>query len=149
MRCSRRPFYLRLRQAHARSERAKKSARAPVSLVSLSSPAGALLATAFYLILFESTHLIPKKGLNADGCNVVVETEGGTAAWWGSMVLIGFITSFVLDLFASLVMPSPPVAMGLELAPPRALTRLPLTRLSSTLTTAGGARDEEPGDRRH
>lgn len=55
--------------------------------------AGAILATAFYLLLFESTHLIPRSG----------EDEAYTTANWGSMVLAGFLTPFVLDLIVGAI----------------------------------------------
>lgn len=57
--------------------------------------AGALLAAAFYLMLYEATHLIPmdKKG-----------GEARAAAEWGSMVLTGFVTAAILDLIVNSVM---------------------------------------------
>ena len=48
--------------------------------------AGALLAAAFYLLLFEATHLI------------TANTEALAAASWGSMILLGFFASFLVDL---------------------------------------------------
>merc|ERR1712216_392922 len=48
--------------------------------------AGALLAAAFYLLLFEATHL------------VTADTEALAAARWGSMILFGFLASFLVDL---------------------------------------------------
>ena len=47
---------------------------------------GALLAAAFYLMLYEATHLI------------VRDKESFATAEWGSMILTGFITASVLDL---------------------------------------------------
>lgn len=63
-----------------------KSHYAYVSVLSNSFAAGALLAAAFYLLLYEATHLI------------VRDEESFATAEWGSMVLTGFITATVLDL---------------------------------------------------
>ena len=50
--------------------------------------AGALLAAAFYLMLFEATHLI-----------VPISTEeAGQVAWWGSAVILGYVTSFLIEI---------------------------------------------------
>ena len=54
--------------------------------------AGALLAAAFYLMLYESTHLIPMD----DG-------ESFAAARWGSMILTGMITASLFDLVGSAI----------------------------------------------
>ena len=79
---------------------------------------GAILAAAFYLLLFEATHLIspysqvtpaPQKRAAPCSCGVTrlaacplsqypQEAEGTTAAMWGSMILIGFISASILDL---------------------------------------------------
>ena len=48
--------------------------------------AGALLAAAFYLLLFEATHLI------------TADTEALAAARWGSMILLGFFASYLVEL---------------------------------------------------
>jgi len=50
--------------------------------------AGALLAAAFYLMLFEATHLI-----------VPISTEeAGQVAWWGSAVILGYVTAFLIEI---------------------------------------------------
>ena len=46
---------------------------------------GAILAAAFYLMLYEATHLI------------VMDKESHATAWWGSMILLGFVTANILD----------------------------------------------------
>jgi len=51
--------------------------------------AGALLACAFYLMLYEATHLI------------VRDTEAEASAMWGCMILGGFLVACVVDLFAA------------------------------------------------
>ena len=53
--------------------------------------AGALLAAAFFLILHEATHYI------------IFETEAMSAAIWGIMILVGFITASILDLFVAMI----------------------------------------------
>jgi len=53
--------------------------------------AGALLAAAFYLMLYEATHLI------------VRDEESFATAEWGSMILTGYITATVLDLFVNML----------------------------------------------
>ena len=53
--------------------------------------AGALLAAAFYLMLYEATHLI------------VRSEESYATAEWGSMILTGFITATVLDVVVSTI----------------------------------------------
>lgn len=50
--------------------------------------AGALLAAAFFLMLFEATHLIVDQA----------DTESGQIAWWGSAIILGFITSFIIEI---------------------------------------------------
>jgi len=67
--------------------------------------AGALLAAAFYLMLYEATHLItsPVDGVHAEpdgegGFEYESESnEAGRSAWWGTMVLVGFISASVLE----------------------------------------------------
>jgi len=53
--------------------------------------AGALLAAAFYLMLYEATHLIKPEGSN----------ESEQIAWWGSATLLGFFSVYLIDLFTS------------------------------------------------
>ena len=64
---------------------------------------GALLAAAFYLMLYEATHLI------------VRDEESFATAEWGSMILTGFITASVLDLFVNFLISKLPG--GSSLAP--------------------------------
>jgi len=52
--------------------------------------AGAIISCAFFLLLFEATHLIP------------FTTEGETTARWASMVLTGFLTPIVLQILVGL-----------------------------------------------
>jgi UTP--glucose-1-phosphate uridylyltransferase len=59
------------------------------TVVTNSFAAGALLATAFFLLLFEASHLISTR----DG-----KTESEVAAAWGCMILFGFITSPLIDI---------------------------------------------------
>lgn len=61
------------------------------SVVANSFAAGTLLACAFYLILYESNHL------------VVLSSEGASAAAWGSMVLLGFLSSPIVHLLVQAV----------------------------------------------
>merc|ERR1711871_898639 len=51
--------------------------------------AGALLAAAFYLMLYEATHLI------------VFDKEAKSTAYWGSMIIAGFVTSHIIDICVS------------------------------------------------
>merc|ERR1712216_1119077 len=55
--------------------------------------AGALLAAAFYLLLHEATHYI------------TAGTEALAAARWGTMILLGFLTAFILESFVAAVLP--------------------------------------------
>jgi zinc transporter ZupT len=57
--------------------------------------AGALLAAAFYLMLFEGVHLI---------YSFAPYSEGAQAGMWGSAVLLGFVTSFIVEFLVFLVM---------------------------------------------
>jgi len=67
--------------------------------------AGALLAAAFYLMLYEATHLITdpvdtaKSETDADGEKTwsVESKEAGRSAWWGTMILLGFISANILE----------------------------------------------------
>ncbi len=54
---------------------------------------GALLSAAFYLLLYEGNHLIPIVGGN----------EGAAAADWGTMILFGFVTAPIIDIFVSAI----------------------------------------------
>jgi len=56
--------------------------------------AGALLSCAFFLLLFEATHLVAAYS----------DEEGEVTFRWGIMVLAGFITSFVIDACVEFVM---------------------------------------------
>ena len=60
--------------------------------------AGALLAAAFYLMLYEATHLI------------VRDEESFATAEWGSMILTGFITATVLDIAVNAIIGLKPSA---------------------------------------
>ena len=66
---------------------------------------GALLAAAFYLMLYEATHLI------------VREKESFATAEWGSMILTGFVTASVLDLFVNFLIGHLPKGSSLTPAP--------------------------------
>ena len=57
---------------------------------------GALIAAAFYLLFYESTHLI------------TTDTEAASTALWGSMALIGFITAPILELLVWMMVPRSP-----------------------------------------
>ena len=59
---------------------------------------GALLAAAFYLMLYEATHLIKPEG----------STEPEQITWWGSAALIGFIAPYMIDLATSAVLGAKP-----------------------------------------
>jgi len=56
--------------------------------------AGALLAAAFYLMLYEATHLI---AITDD------RTEAEASAWWGSATLLGFVSPFLLESIISFI----------------------------------------------
>ena len=53
---------------------------------------GALLAAAFFLLLYEATHLVEITD---------TRTEAEAASIWGVMILLGFLTSAVLDVCAT------------------------------------------------
>ena len=53
--------------------------------------AGALLATAFYLMMFEATHLI------------VYEDEWEAAGMWGTMILLGILAAPICDLAIQII----------------------------------------------
>ena len=57
--------------------------------------AGALLAAAFYLLLHEATHYI------------TAGTEALAAARWGTMILLGFLTAFILESVVAAGLPPP------------------------------------------
>ena len=59
--------------------------------VSSAFASGALMAAAFYLLLYEATHLIAAGG----------EVEGAQTFKWGTMILVGFLTSMVVDLLCA------------------------------------------------
>ena len=63
--------------------------------VSSAFASGALMAAAFYLLLYEATHLIAAGG----------EVEGAQTFKWGTMILVGFLTSMVVDLLCALALP--------------------------------------------
>mmetsp|Transcript_32916 Transcript_32916/g.83053 ORF Transcript_32916/g.83053 Transcript_32916/m.83053 type:complete len:550 (-) Transcript_32916:167-1816(-) len=62
---------------------------AAFSVISNSFAAGALLAAAFFLVLYEATHLIPIDE---------TRTEAQASAAWGCMILLGFLTGSLVDL---------------------------------------------------
>jgi zinc transporter ZupT len=64
-----------------------------VHLISMFA-AGALLATAFCLILLEASHFMASSK----------RTEADIAGIWGSMILIGFLTATVIDIFKEIVL---------------------------------------------
>eukprot|EP00756_Hemistasia_phaeocysticola_P026155 Hpha_TRINITY_DN16044_c0_g1::TRINITY_DN16044_c0_g1_i3::g.120138::m.120138/K14718/SLC39A12, ZIP12; solute carrier family 39 (zinc transporter), member 12 len=59
-----------------------------VTTLSSAFAAGALVAAAFFLMLYEATHLIAITD---------TRTESQASAWWGSAVLLGVLTPFLLD----------------------------------------------------
>ena len=75
----------------------QKVAKANINAVlTLSSAfaAGALMSAAFYLMLYEATHLIKKA------------EEADATAFWGSMILLGFMTAPTLEFIGMMVVPS-------------------------------------------
>lgn len=80
------PVFNKIAQAHPRALFAVANAFA----------SGALLAAAFYLMLYEATHLI------------IMDKEAHATAWWGSMILLGFITANILDTAVQTVVKSAP-----------------------------------------
>ena len=56
--------------------------------------AGALLSTAFCLILVEASHFISSSDLS----------EGAVSGLWGAMILVGFLTATVIDLFREVIL---------------------------------------------
>ncbi|CAM9327704.1 unnamed protein product, partial [Ectocarpus fasciculatus] len=64
-----------------------------VQLISMFA-AGALLSTAFCLILVEASHFISSSDLS----------EGAVSGLWGSMVLVGFLTATIIDLFREVIL---------------------------------------------
>ncbi len=71
--------------------------------------AGALIAAAFYLMLFEGSHYVAVAG----------RPESETAFNWGTMVLVGIITASVMDLLVTSVLPAVAAAEAAEAAAPR------------------------------
>jgi len=69
----------------------KASTGAVFGTVSSAFSSGAILATAFFLVLLEASHM-------TGGA-----TESGQAAIWGSFVLGGFLTPSILDFIVSLI----------------------------------------------
>lgn len=63
-----------------------------VHLISMFA-AGALLSTAFCLVLLEASHFISSSEL----------TESGVSALWGAMVLVGFLTATIIDMLKEVV----------------------------------------------
>ena len=64
---------------------------APLSIGTNAFAAGALLATAFYLMMFEATHLI------------VYEDESEAAGMWGTMILLGILAAPICDLAIQMI----------------------------------------------
>lgn len=89
------PFFVRIAKTNADVLHALSNAFA----------AGALLAAAFYLMLYEATHLI------------VRDEESFATAEWGSMILTGFITATVLDIAVNAIIGLKPGAKPIR-APP-------------------------------
>jgi len=66
---------------------------------------GALLAAAFYLMLYEATHLItepfdtPVSESDGEGGLTWKDdsNEAGRSGWWGSMILLGFISANLME----------------------------------------------------
>ncbi|EOD09758.1 hypothetical protein EMIHUDRAFT_105494 [Emiliania huxleyi CCMP1516] len=72
----------------------QKEREALVNVLASAFAAGALLAAAFYLMLYEATHLI---AITDD------RTEAQASAWWGSATLLGFVSPFILEAIVSAV----------------------------------------------
>lgn len=79
---------------------AKLAADHPTALCALANAfaSGAILAAAFYLMLYEATHLI------------IMDKEAHATAWWGSMILLGFLTANILDTAVQMVVKLPAAA---------------------------------------
>lgn len=77
---------------------AKKQKAYPefVSCIINSFAAGALLSAAFYLMLYEATHLIKPAGSD----------ESQQTAWWASASVFGFLVAYIIDLGISIAFPS-------------------------------------------
>ena len=77
---------------------AKKQKAYPevVSCIINSFAAGALLSAAFYLMLYEATHLIKPAGSD----------ESQQTAWWASASIFGFLMAYIIDLGISIAFPS-------------------------------------------
>lgn len=85
----------------------KKADKNPTVIFALANAfaAGALLAAAFYLMLYEATHLItepadtPKSEPDGEGGLKWSDdsNEAGRSGWWGTMVLTGFIAASVIE----------------------------------------------------
>ena len=77
---------------------AKKQKAYPevVSCIINAFAAGALLSAAFYLMLYEATHLIKPAGSD----------ESQQTAWWASASIFGFLVAYILDLGISIAFPS-------------------------------------------
>ena len=67
-----------------------------VSCIINSFAAGALLSAAFYLMLYEATHLIKPAGSD----------ESQQTAWWASASIFGFLMAYIIDLGISIAFPS-------------------------------------------
>lgn len=65
---------------------------ASFTIVTNAFASGALLAAAFFLLLYEATHLIAVTDSR---------TEATAASLWGVMILLGFLTSAVMDIIAT------------------------------------------------
>lgn len=59
--------------------------------------AGALMACACYIMLFEATHLV------ADGS--MIEGEAGQTFWWGTAILVGYFLPIVVESFSLCFVP--------------------------------------------
>ncbi len=77
---------------------AKKQKAYPevVSCIINAFAAGALISVAFYLMLYEATHLIKPAGSD----------ESQQTAWWASASIFGFLVAYILDLGISIAFPS-------------------------------------------
>ena len=57
---------------------------------------GALLGAAFFLLLFEATHLVPGGA-----------SEGASAAMWGSAIIAGYLTASLIDIAVAAMTAAP------------------------------------------
>eukprot|EP00965_Chrysotila_dentata_P214457 6188191-Pleurochrysis_carterae.AAC.3 len=88
------------------SRRSSKASRVWIEVLVAAFAAGALLSVTAFLLLFESTHLV-ESGYD----------EEKEAQWrWGAVILAGFLTPTVIDLFVEVVKDLLPLGRSLSRA---------------------------------